>query len=328
MHSGQDHTTTPLLEIDLYGFPVAIKRESEQPSGSHKDRVARVKVAFLKEVFGLGSTLKNLLLSSSGNTARAFATHIADLPGVVLHVVTDELSPAKHRAELSKFGNVRLHVVDNPDDSGSHLTARLTRIEELKNHFRDAGENYYEIDQYGDPLFSIAHELSLAEEIEQQVDGPLAAILVPGGTCATLHGLSQFKKSNSRNWLLIPVDAEGSRLFDPNNTSGRRVYSGHGNARPTEFSKSCDQTAEPERPSNLAVARMARWLLIRHELYVGPSSAAVAAAFVALLNAQPYCLPHYGTVVLVMPDGGDNYSDTLHNDDWLMSQGLGLATGP
>jgi len=39
---------TPLREVDLYSVPVYAKFESANLSGSHKDRVARAKIGFLR----------------------------------------------------------------------------------------------------------------------------------------------------------------------------------------------------------------------------------------------------------------------------------------
>ena len=54
---------------------------------------------------------------------------------------------------------------------------------------------------------------------------------------------------------------------------------------------------------------------------VGGSSGAVLAACATYLEAHPGLVD----VVCVCADGGDNYANSIFNDDWLLTHGLDLS---
>ena len=299
------------------------KIEGENPSGSHKHRLAAAKVESLRKTGRIGHGQAILLLSSSGRMAEAFAMQTADIDGVRLIIVSDKLSPDALLAKLRKFSHVELIVVDKPDSTNSHLEARLRVIDDLKKRYPHA----IYIDQYSDELLPIAYLDSLVEEVLEQTTGHMSIIFVPTGTGATLRAFDLDKFINGRRYIIQPVDAEGSSLFRKGN--GGRHYSGYGNGRQTEYCRSCTTIADPIYVDDVEVARMANWLLITQQLCVGPSSAAAAAAFVQAARRFPSRLPHWGIPVLIFPDHGEPYMDSLYNDDWLIANGLGKAiTGP
>jgi len=312
---------TPMVPIDFGGVVAMAKLECKNPSGSHKDRVARYKIKSLITTGRISPTGKTatMILSTSGNAGRAFAHHTAGL-NVRLILVSDVLSPREHLATVEQYDHVELYTVDDPDPSGSHVAARKKVIARLVEQEPEA----IVIDQYGDELFPLAYEQTLVGEIEAQAVN-MSAIFLPTGTCATLLAFCRYKHAHGRNWLIKPIDAAGSALFRKP-IGVKRKFSGYGNARPTPLLDICKgEYSPPIHIDDVDAARMCWWLWKKQGLYVGPSSGAVAAAFIQCASSPHYDLPHRGHPVLMMSDAGTTYTNTLYNPRWLEENGLGAA---
>jgi cysteine synthase len=316
----QSNHMTPMREIHFgRGLVAVAKMEAENPSGSHKDRAIGIKIRSLLETGQIGNGPQTIIMSSSGRAAISGAEYTAGIPGVKFVVISDKLSPEALIRPLRNFAHVELIVVDKPDSTGSHLSERLAVLESLKL----ANPGAIILDQYSDEILPLAYRDSLVSEIENQIGLDSAVIFIPVGTCALLKAICDRKREKrGRRWIVQPVDAEGSRLF--HDCPGKRYFSGYGNAKPTPFAQRAWSFAAPIWVKDIEVARMARWLLTGANLKVGPSSAATAAGFVKVAwNSDR--VPHDAIAVLIFPDYGDAYDDTIFNDEWLMDHGLGKA---
>jgi cysteine synthase len=171
---------TPVVGVNLFGITVALKIEMETAAYSHKARAIPFAVEMLKQIHGLGTRRFKLILSSSGNTARALAVYTAGIP-IKLFIVADALSPIEQLKPLRQFGHVELIVVDCPDKSGSHMAARRRTISAMKAKF---GDDLIELDQYRSAIFPFGYASSLAPEIESQVPN-LSEIFVPAEPAAS-----------------------------------------------------------------------------------------------------------------------------------------------
>jgi hypothetical protein len=95
------------------------------------------------------------LLNSSGNFGNGLAYHTQDDP-IDLVVVTDVLSPVEARDALRAYRHVRLEVIGQPDESGSHLKVR----QELMARYLRDDPSATVIDRYGDRRVLLAYEAS------------------------------------------------------------------------------------------------------------------------------------------------------------------------
>lgn len=305
---------TPMVPVDVFGELVLAKMEKFNPSGSHKDRPARL---IVRSLLRSGNLPGRLIVSSSGNFANAVAYHTQG-EGVGLTVVTDVLSPPAFAALLRTYPHVDVRVVDNPDASGSHLAARLKLIERL----REATPTAVVIDQYTDRRLPIAYEESLAREVVIQAGDTVGAVFVPVGTGATLSGLLRYRARNGMHWPVFAVDADGSNLFRCAQGVKRRL-SGYGNAGPTKIVS--ELAGEPYYVVHVSDSRavdMCHRAWQRDRLSVGPSSGATLSAVARVLERRPDLLPHTGPIVAILPDGGQNYASTVFDEGWLSSVGL------
>lgn len=154
---------------------------------------------------------------------------------------------------------------------------------------------------------------------------PISAIFVPVGTCATLLGLARHKAAYNRNYRIVPVDVEGSRLFG--DAGGKRIFPGVGNGSTTPFAALLTGTEPAVVVSNASVVGAAALLREAYGLSVGASGAAVFAAYYRLLRDPAFGgLGHSGEAVLLAPDAGGHYAETLYNRDWLARHNLQDST--
>ena len=310
---------TPLVQRQICGWPVWLKLEKENPAGSHKDRPTLLFVAFLLLHGWIGRKPMVLIISSSGNCARALAFYTTGL-GVKLIVVTDALSPVEQIESLRAFPHVEVVVINDPDATGSHAIARKKFVEGfLKKH-----PNAVCVDQYSSSFFPRGYD-SLVEEIEAQTPGTVSAIFMSAGTGATGLCLANFKIKKRRRWKLFLVDATSSALFGK--PMGKRLNSGYGNGKPTSWTMLATPSIDAViRVPDAAAIQTCRRLSQNDGLHLGASSGATVAAFEWLATNQPFEIPNFGFPVLICPDGGHLYSSTVYNDQFLRDHGLNQLT--
>jgi cystathionine beta-synthase len=306
--------TTPLSTVSFAGWELALKLEGHCPNNSHKSRAAVHAVGRLRRagfIRGSFATKKTLVISSSGNAANEVAKLTINT-NVELVVFTDTLSPAEMIERLQGWPHVRVEIINDPDETGSHAKARRRAVKAFLAEHTDA----IEVDQYSDSDWPCGY-FSLFHEIEQQVKR-IGAILIPVGTVATLRAAAQFKIRFRCSWKIFAVDAAGSALNGVPN--GRRLFSGYGNGGQTEWARQVKPyVAEWLCVPDNVVVRASRWLCSRG-FFLGASSAAVFAAASNLIARDR--LPHDGTAVLVCSDHGSLYRSTLYSDEFLLRNQL------
>ncbi len=311
----------PVADLLLGNRRVYARLERETPSGSHKDYAGRFIVEDKRRRGEIHQRrLSRFLVPSSGNFGHSFATHTRD-DHVKVVIVTDVLSPKPLRDRFrDDYNHVEVELVDDPDDTGSHMRARLELIEKLR---RD-DPRLILVDQYSDARIPRAYEMSLINDMYRQMHEDLAAVFVAVGTGGLANGLHQFRERFQLNFQIFAVDADGSCLARPPKHGGRRRLSGYGNG------------IAPPLMSEVR-AHLDRWVFVQdeeavemchrmrdqHGTWVGPSSGAVLAAFEKIATWRSHLLPKSGHVVAILSDGGEVYRDTVFNAAWLERNGLG-----
>lgn len=318
---------TPLTEAGLGSLSILLKREEFTPSGSHKGRPTK----FIADVLRRNGKFRpvagkkpQFIVPSSGNFGSGFAYHTQD-DDIEVVIITDALSSHESQKALRAYGHVQVEVVNDPDESGSHLKARLALMAE----FIAKNPKATIINQYCERCVPLAYELSLAKEIDEQTDGQVGMIVLPVGTGGMLNGILKYVQKHRRNWTVIAADARGSRLFhDP--TGFKRHFPGYGNGQPTALIdeiSSCPYSFSvvhvDDEHAALACHRMWR----KHDLMFGPSSGASIAAIEMVLRYHPELIPDAGHIVAIMPDSGRNYMSNLFSEEWLMANDLGKVVG-
>ncbi|MER7109329.1 2,3-diaminopropionate biosynthesis protein SbnA [Streptomyces sp. NPDC000229] len=300
---------TPLVELEKIAadgeFRVFAKVERFNPGGSIKDRPA---LNMLLDKLRSGELVPGrhtVIESSSGNLAIGLA-QVCCYYGLRFICVVDVRTTEQNLAVLRAYG-AEVQVVTEPDPvSGEYLPERLRRVAELAASIPGA----YLPDQYGNPLNAAAH-LTTMREIDEALKGEVDYVFCAAGTTGTLGGCAAYVREQGLNTSVVAVDAVGSVLFD-SPVSCSRLIPGHGTSvLPSLF----DPTAADHvvHVTDLeAVVGCRR--LVRHEaLLAGGSSGAIVAA----LGKMAPRIPAGSVCVLVLPDGGDRYLDTVYSDAWV-----------
>jgi len=294
------------------GAPIRIfaKLESANPGGSVKDRPA---LHILDQALESGALRPGgtVIESSSGNMAIGLA-QVCLYRGLRLICVVDPKATRQNLRILQAYG-AEIEMVEQPDPrTGEFLQARLNRVKQLVESIPNA----YWPDQYSNTANSDAHHSTMAE-IVNALESRVDFLYCCTSTFGTLRGCAEYVRMNRLNTRICAVDAIGSVIFG--GVRRKRLIPGHGAAvRPNLFQGSLADRCI--LVSDLECVRGCRRLLNREAILAGGSSGAVLAGFERVKED----LPPHSTCVLILPDRGDRYLDTIYSDEWVI-ENIGYA---
>ena len=251
--------------------------------------------------------------STSGTFGLALAMECR-LRGRPLVLVSDPAVDPALRRRMRDLG-AAVDIVAEPAPVGGYQAARLDRLAELRcrhpRHFLPA--------QYSNPDNPAAYGL-LADELAATlgwVDILVGPVGSGGSMCGTVAGLRDLLGPQVG---AVAVDTPGSVLFGQHDAP--RLIRGLGNSlMPPNLDHSAfDEVHWVSDREGFAATRA---LHRRHALYMGPTSG--AAWMVAQWKAR---LEPEARVVVLLPDEGYRYQDTVYDDAWLRRQGLRLRRLP
>jgi cysteine synthase len=171
---------TPLVELKPAGdVQIYAKLESENPTGSIKDRVAKAMIE-AAEASGELQPGRELLEPTSGNTGISLAL-VAKLKGYPLTCVMPENATEERRRLLRLFG---ASIVSSPPDQGSNGAVRLAL------ELAEREPRYFMPFQYANAANPRAHYEGTGAEIAEALER--VDVLVAGlGTGGTLMGAGE-----------------------------------------------------------------------------------------------------------------------------------------
>jgi len=299
---------TPLVELEnlLPGFRsrVLVKMERFNPGGSIKDRTALSMLLGAIRSGELDPERSVVVESSSGNLGVGLA-QICRYFGLRFVCVIDAKTTSRNR-ELLRAYQAELEIITEPDpDSGEYLPARLRRVREIIARTPHA----YWPNQYANPNNPRAHRDTMGE-IHRALDGRVDYLIASVGTFGTMRGCAEYIREHGLSTRIIGVDAVGSVIFG--NPPAPRLLPGHGaSIRPPLADASL--VDEVVHVSDLDSVVACRLLVEREAILAGGSSGAVTAALTRYRDR----IPDGSTCVLIFPDGGDRYLDTIYSDPWV-----------
>jgi len=298
---------TPLIALDrLFGavpFRLYAKMEGLNPGGSMKDRPAALIVQTAWESGEIGAN-SVIVESSSGNMGIGLA-QACSYYGLRFICVVDPKTTLQNINLLKVYG-AEVDMVAEPDPvSGEFLQARINRVTTLLGSI----ENSFWPNQYSNPCNAIAHRTTM-REIHSALGHEPDYLFCATSTCGTLRGCSEYIAANRLATTLIAVDAVGSVIFG--SERGKRLIPGHGAAvRPALFDEGLTDTFV--LVSDLDCVLGCRRLVKEEAILAGGSSGAIVAALDRLRND----LPANSTCVMILPDRGERYLDTIYSDAWV-----------
>ncbi len=278
---------TPLVEItriDTGPCQLFVKMESQNPTGSIKDRVALAMIEAAEQDGKLkpGGTV---IEATAGNTGLGLAL-VAGAKGYrVLLVIPDKMSQEKiyHvRALGAEVRIVRSDVTRGHPEYYQDVAARLA--EEIPGGFY--------VNQFGNPANPKAHERSTGPEIWEQMRHDVDTVVCGVGSGGTLTGLGRFfsRVKPRRGIEIVLADPTGSVLYEYVKT-GELVDSG---------SWAVEGIGEDFIPE------------------IGSSTGTMVAA--ALRYCRQQTKPK--RVVTFVADSGNKYLSKMYNDFWMAEQGF------
>ena len=251
--------------------------------------------------------------STSGTFGLALAMECR-LRGRPLVLVSDPAVDPALRRRMRDLGAV-VDIVAEPAPVGGYQQARLDRLAELRSrhprHFWPA--------QYSNPDNPGAYDL-LADELAAtlgRVDILVGPVGSGGSMCGTTAALRDFFGPSV---AAVAVDTPGSVLFGQPDAPRRIRGLGNSLMPPNLDHSAFDEVHWVSDREGFAATRA---LHRRHALYMGPTSGAAWLVAQWKARAEPDA-----RVVVLLPDEGHRYQDSVYDDAWLRREGLRLRRLP
>jgi cysteine synthase A len=285
-------------------FELLAKLESLNPGGSIKDRPAR---EILQDAIHRGEVGRDTVIveSSSGNMGIGLAQACAYYGLRFICVVDIKTSP--RNIELLEIYGARIDQVTEPDPAtGELLPARLQRVREL---LVEHGNAFWP-NQYANEENSGAHFRTTMREVATALDHRVDFLFCAASTCGTVRGCGEYVRAHRMSTRVIAVDSVGSLIFS--DQQGPRYLPGMGaGVRPPL----CDLRFIDEHVlvSDLECILACRRLVRLEGLLAGASSGGVIAAVGKLRDR----IPAGAKCVVILPDRGERYVDTVYSDTWV-----------
>lgn len=298
---------TPLIRLgrscSALPFNVFAKLESSNPGGSTKDRPA---FNIIRQALDSGALTRGSVVieSSSGNMGIGLAQACTYF-GLRFVCVVDAKTTPQNLRLLQAYG-AEVHVVTEPDpETGEYLPARIRAVRDLVA----STANSFWADQYSNEANAAAHRQTM-REIAVALGGEVDYLFCATSTCGTLRGCSEYVREQGLRTKVIGVDAVGSVIFG--GAKGKRLLPGHGAAlRPQLFRHGLADKCV--HVTDLDCVAGCRRLVRQEAILAGGSSGGVFAAAWRLRDE----IPPGANCVLIFPDRGERYLDTIFSDEWV-----------
>ncbi|MBW1650547.1 MAG: cysteine--tRNA ligase [Deltaproteobacteria bacterium] len=281
---------TPIVEIKKLNpnpkVKIFAKLEYMNPGGSVKDRIAYSMILDGENKKTLTSD-KIIIEATSGNTGIGLAL-ICAIKGYKLMIAMSETASEERKQILKAMG---AQLILTPAALGTDGA-----IEEVYNIARENPNLYFMTDQFNNPANWQAHYYGTANEIWEQTNREITALIATMGTTGTVMGLSRRLKELNNKIKIIGVEPYlGHKLQGLKNM--KEAY--------------CPELYQKElldKKINIdddEAFEMTRRLAKEEGLFVGMSSG--GALSIARKEAAKM---ESGVIAVIFPDGGERYLST------------------
>ena len=284
--------------VPASGARILLKIESENPTGSMKDRMALAMIE-AAESDGRLTPGGSVVEYTAGSTGVSLAL-VCGVKRHPLHVVTSDAF-AREKLDHMALRGARLRVLKS--DSG-RMTEKLTRdmIEAARIITQETGGFW--TDQLNNRDQLAAYRV-LADEIWAQTDGEIQAFVQSVGTAASLRGTAQRLRERNADIHVVAVEPEESAVLSGGPPGAHKIDGiGAGFVVPLWQDGIADRI---ERVSTEDATLMAFRLAREEGLFAGTSTGANVIA--ALRVAEQ--LDPGATVVTIMCDTGMKYLESF-----------------
>ena len=296
---------TPHVKINRL-FPSTVevwtKMERANPGGSIKDRIALSMIEDAEQK-GLLNKDSTIIEPTSGNTGTGLA-QIAAVKGYRCILVCPD-KVAQEKINLLKAYGAEVVIVPT-SVSASSSESYYSIANKLTNEIPGA----FQPDQWHNTNNPDAHYRTTGPEIWEQTAGTITHFVSGMGTGGTISGTARFLKEKNPHIHVVGADPEGSIYSGDTPKSYKVEGIGMSYLPQTVDMRVIDQILRiSDRESFLMARRVAR----EEGLLVGGSSGTAVAAAARVAAT----LPADAILVVMMPDSGERYVDTIYSDAWV-----------
>ncbi|MFZ0963729.1 MAG: cysteine synthase family protein [Terriglobia bacterium] len=295
LHCIGNTSLLPLRKIvPKIGSRILLKVESENPTGSMKDRMALAMIE-AAEADGRLTAHGSVVEYTGGSTGVSLAL-VCAVKGYPLHIVTSDAFAAEKLKHMEILG-AKLQIVRS--ESGG-MTEKLTRdmIEAARIVAEKTGAFWTDQMNNRDQLAAY-HQL--AEEIWTQTGGHIDGFVQSVGTAASLRGIGEALRRHNERIRIVAVEPAESPVLSGGKSGAHRIDGiGAGFVVPLWQKDIADQV---EQVSTDEAAAMALRLAREEGLFGGTSTGCNVIAALRLAEQ----LGPRATIVTIMCDTGLKY---------------------
>lgn len=308
---------TPIVEakrLETGSSRLFIKLEYQNPGGSIKDRIG-LSMIEAAEKSGKIKPGDTLIEATAGNTGLGLALVAAQKGYKLILVIPDKMSREKVMHLEAMGVDIRMTRSDVEIGHPEYYQDYAQRLA------KEIPDSYY-INQFNNPANPLAHELTTAPEIWEQMEHDVDAIVVGVGSAGTIGGLTRFFKKTDKQPEIVLADPQGSILkeyFDTGQagTAGSWLVEGIGeDFVPAQCDFSLVKKAYTVTDKEAFF--IARELLLKEGIFAGSSTGVLVGA--ALKYAAEQNTPK--KIVTFACDTGNKYLSKMYSNDWMNENGF------
>ncbi len=308
---------TPMLELtkfDTGHCRLFLKIESNNPSGSIKDRMARSMIAAAKKSGKLRPGMR-IIEATAGNTGLALALCARQEGYPLTLIVPDKMS----REKILHLRALGAEVQITRSDVGR---GHAEYYQDIAERMAMDDERFYWPNQFANPANPQAHEETTAPEIVRQLGRCPDAVICGVGSGGTLTGIGRYLHRLNPDMQMVLADPIGSVLAptvlgEPIPKGGSWLVEGIGE---DFIPPNCDltQIATAISISDIEMAETVRQLALREGILAGSSTGVLLAGALRWCRQQkePKC------AVTFACDGGDKYLHKEFDLSWCFERDL------
>jgi cysteine synthase A len=276
------------------GSRILLKLESENPTGSMKDRIALAMIEAAESRGRLGP--RDSVVEYTGGSTGVSLALVCTVKGYPLRIVTSDAFAREKLEQMRLFG-AQLQIVRSEQ---GRMTAQLTRamIEAARVIAMEPG--YYWTDQMNNKDQLVAY-LTMAEEIWDQTNGKIDGFVQSVGTGASLRGIGEALKTGNGRIRIVAVEPAESAVLSGGNSGAHGIDGiGAGYVVPLWNPDLADRI---ERVSTQESVAMVQRLAREEGIFAGTSTGSNVVAALRLADL----MGPGATIVTIMCDTGMKY---------------------
>lgn len=288
---------TPVVCLNKMSEPdqarVYVKLEGFNPGGSIKDRPGLFMIEYA-ESQGLIKADSIILEATSGNTGIGLAMAAA-LKGYPIVIVMPENMSIERMKILKAYG---AELVLTPAQQG------MAGAVEKARQMAAANPCYYLIKQFENEANALSHEVTTAQEIVQQMDGRLDALVCGVGSGGTITGLGRALKKAMPDIKIIAVEPFNSQVLAGKPAQPHKIQGIGAGFVPQLLKLSIIDKIIPVRDDD--AINTCRRLAREEAMLLGISSGAAVWAALELARS----MAEKDRILAIAPDGAEKYMST------------------